>query len=141
MTLLILAQPGAIIDIYRERLIVAVICLNYSGDQEKGARLHARHQGSCYMQTASQMDYTPRPSPLYSKVGKLHGTLWLAGIVAAHSRHAELANLPSGYEYEWCQLWVLMALNQPSHPGGYHDVQKLKYIYDAGIESLFFYFL
>lgn len=36
MTLLILAQPGAIIDIYQERLIVAVICLNYSGDQETG---------------------------------------------------------------------------------------------------------
>lgn len=30
MTLLILTQPGAIIDICWERLIVAVICLNYS---------------------------------------------------------------------------------------------------------------
>lgn len=75
MTLLILAQPGAIIDIYRERLIVAVICLNYSGDQENGASHHVPHQGSCYTQTASQMDYTLRPSPLYSKVGKQHGTL------------------------------------------------------------------
>lgn len=75
MTLLILAQPGAIIDIYRERLIVAVICLNYSRDQENGASQLARHQGSCYMKTASQMDYTPRPSPLRSNAGKQHWTL------------------------------------------------------------------
>lgn len=64
MTLLILAQPGAIIDIYQERLIVAVICLNYSGDQETGARHHTCHQGSYYTLTASQMDYTPQSSLL-----------------------------------------------------------------------------
>jgi len=74
MTLLILAQPGAIIDIYQERLIVAVICLNYCGDQETRARHHTYHQGSYYRHSASQMDYTLRPSLLYFKVGKQHGT-------------------------------------------------------------------
>lgn len=101
MTLLILAQPGAIIDIYRERLIVAVICLNYSGDQETGARHHTCHRGSCYMQTASQMDYTPRPLLLYSKVGKQHGTLWLADPAAAHSLPC-LARQPP----IWLGIWL-----------------------------------
>lgn len=101
MTLLILAQPGAIIDIYRERLIVAVICLNYSGDQETGARHHTCHRGSCYTQTASQMDYTPRPLLLYSKVGKQHGTLWLADPAAAHSLPC-LARQPP----IWLGIWL-----------------------------------
>ena len=38
--------PGAIIDISRERLIVAVICLNYSGNLETEASHGVlRHQG------------------------------------------------------------------------------------------------
>lgn len=48
MTLLILTQPGAIIDIYWERLIVAVICLNYSGARETGDGQLMRYQGSRY---------------------------------------------------------------------------------------------
>lgn len=86
MTLLILAQPGAIIDIYQERLIVAVICLNYSGDQETRAWHHTCHLGSYYKLTASQMDYAPQSSLLYSKMEKQREAFSLA-ILHQHRVH------------------------------------------------------
>lgn len=115
MTLLILAQPGAIIDIYWERLIVAVICLNYSRDQETAASQGTCHRGSCYTQTARQTECTPWPVPLYSKGG---GAARAAVIGRCTSPDSSMLSLPGSHlvgSLITRQLRVEMSANKMSY--------------------------